>query len=335
VPSDRTEVTEITTGLAMLGFADLDRALATRPDWFVNVTDTQYSMLDDARRQGRFAEEFTVAWQTGRRFLASSDGLRGRIPDRLEWKGPRKPPGYDLIPADLQADHVYLVSCKYQSNILMNTSPPHLFDRRLVDRQGERYDWYLETAPEPFQALYEGCRRWVGVELPERVEQLETSHRQVLKRGLPKGGSWPDELRQPYQDFVNAVSHETAQRWKANVASDARREDLVWRMLRLQPAPYFVLGTSARHVPLHYRVSTPSEFRAAFDMVNFDSWNPVAGQPAVAWRAEVAERGTGRHRVVNGHVEVRWSQGRFGGFPEAKVYLDTPHHEVPGYVPLR
>ena len=318
----------------MLGFADLDRALATRPDWFINVTAMQYGMLDEARRDERFAEEFAVAWHTGSRFLESRDGLRGRVPDRLEWKGPKKPPGYDLIPADLQADHVYLISCKYQSNILMNTSPPHLFDRRLVDRQGERYDWYLEVAPEPFQSLYEACRRVVGGDLPDRVSDLDARHRQVLKRGLPKGGSWPDVLQQPYQDFVNAVSHETAQRWKRNVASDARREDLLWRMLRLQPAPYFVLGTSARHVPLLYRVSTPSEFRQCFELVNFDSWNPVAGQPTVAWRAEVADRADAGHRVVNGHVEVRWSQGRFGGFPEAKVYLDTPHHDVPGYVPL-
>jgi len=40
---------------------------------------------------------------------------------------------------------------------------------------------------------------------------------------------------------------------------------------------------------------------------------------------------TGEDRTVEGHVELRWSHGRFGGPPEAKVYLDTPHHEVPGY----
>jgi hypothetical protein len=40
---------------------------------------------------------------------------------------------------------------------------------------------------------------------------------------------------------------------------------------------------------------------------------------------------TGVDRTVEGHVELRWSHGRFGGPPEAKVYLDTPHHEVPGY----
>ena len=40
---------------------------------------------------------------------------------------------------------------------------------------------------------------------------------------------------------------------------------------------------------------------------------------------------TGEERTVEGHVELRWSHGRFGGPPEAKVYLDTPHDEVPGY----
>ena len=39
-------------------------------------------------------------------------------------------------------------------------------------------------------------------------------------------------------------------------------------------------------------------------------------------------------RHVLGHVEVRWSHGLFCGPPEAKVYLDTPHTEVPGYFRL-
>lgn len=35
-----------------------------------------------------------------------------------------------------------------------------------------------------------------------------------------------------------------------------------------------------------------------------------------------------------GHVEIRWSHGRFAQNPEAKVYLDAAHHDVPGYVRL-
>ena len=37
---------------------------------------------------------------------------------------------------------------------------------------------------------------------------------------------------------------------------------------------------------------------------------------------------------MRGHVEIRWSHRPFCGPPEAKIYLDTHHDEVPGYVPL-
>ncbi len=47
------------------------------------------------------------------------------------------------------------------------------------------------------------------------------------------------------------------------------------------------------------------------------------------WLQLIEEKGAER-----GHVEVRWSHGRFRGAPEAKVYLDTPHADVPGYSPL-
>ena len=56
-----------------------------------------------------------------------------------------------------------------------------------------------------------------------------------------------------------------------------------------------------------------------------------SGQPEVSWRAAVRERDDGHTLAVDGHVEIRWSHGRFNGAPEAKVYLDTPLRDVPGY----
>ena len=52
------------------------------------------------------------------------------------------------------------------------------------------------------------------------------------------------------------------------------------------------------------------------------------------WAAEYRDLARGQHRRVRGHVEIRWSHRPFCGPPEAKVYLDTPHDEVPGYVDL-
>lgn len=60
----------------------------------------------------------------------------------------------------------------------------------------------------------------------------------------------------------------------------------------------------------------------------------LSGQPHVGWDATIEDRHSTTRRIVRGHVEVRWSHGRFGGNPEAKVYLDTPHGDVPGYFPL-
>ena len=37
---------------------------------------------------------------------------------------------------DLRVDHVYLVSCKYLSNILFNVSPASVFDSLLVGGPG-------------------------------------------------------------------------------------------------------------------------------------------------------------------------------------------------------
>lgn len=329
--SSRTKITEIVTGLAMLGFPNIDRALSIRPDWLLNVSDDDYDLLSDEWAAGHFGTEFATAWEHGRRFLASADGLRGRIPDRVEWQGPGRPPGYDQIPADLRVDQVYLISCKYGSDILYNASPAHLFDRLLAERRGDRTDWFIEVAPEAYQDLYARSIEATGLDtMPALVHDLDTESRERLKSALPTRGAWPEPLLSPYRDFVNAVSVATAHRWKANLGDKAVQEEMLWRLLRFQPAPYFVLGASSDGTPLRFRVDTPSDFRRRFSIRAFDVWADAMGQPLIRWRAELV----GAPRAIEGHVEVRWSRGRFGGVPEAKIHLDTPHHDVANYVPI-
>ena len=108
----------------------------------------------------------------------------------------------------------------------------------------------------------------------------------------------------------------------------------MWRVLRLQAAPYFVLGADLKDRPLSYRVTTPWDFRTRYALRSVDVWGEHAGQPLVRWRVDIHDREHDAARVIEGHVEVRWSHGKFGGAPEAKIYLDTPHHDVAGYEPL-
>ncbi len=333
MPALRTEITEIVTGLAIFGYPNLEHALSVEPPAFHNVPRETYADLRAEFSTGSHDALFARAWENGRRFAHSDEGLRGRTPWMIEWKGPHRPPGYDRIPADLRVDHVYLLSCKFGSNILTNSSPANLFDRLLADRQDEATDWFEEVAPDAYQSLYGACRELVDAPLPPNVGELEPSHRDVLKRSLPR--RFQGEAQRHYLELVSEVAVGSAERWSGHLTSRSVAEATVWRLLRLQSAPYFVLGESAEGHPIAHRVVTPGDLRRTHRFRALDV-APAAGrgQPIVEWQATFTERTSGRELPVRGHVEVRWSHGKFAQVPEAKVYLDTPHRLVPGYVSL-
>jgi hypothetical protein len=335
MPSLRTEITEIGTGMGMLGMGDLEECLRARPSALLNVLPEHWEALAEAWSSGRYRSEFLGAFANGRAFLKARDGLRWRMPVRIEWKGPQRQPAYDFLPADLRIDHVYLVSCKYLSRILVNAAPAHVFDRGLSNR-GEGYrgdDWYEQVAPESYNALYQAVRAQLSgvATLPAKSSELTVDQRGVIKRHFKR--SWPESLTAIYRSFSFAVAKASCHRLEAALPRLADREVFLWRLLRLNAAPYYVLGTSPAG-PLRLRIATPWDWRQEFELESFECWPEAVGQPQVAWRAQTRQRGTGRAREVAGHVEIRWSHGKFGGSPEAKVYLDTPYEDVPGYFPV-
>jgi hypothetical protein len=346
VPADRTEITEIVTGLAMFGAAGLAVGLAQPPDGFGGVAPDRWARLADLERSGRYRAEFAAAWANGSAFLGARDGLRGRIPEVVEWKGPQRPPGADPIPADLRVDHVYLVSCKYNSRIQLNAAPRSVFDPGgpggvsgaagpAVAGGEARGDWFGEAAPDELQALYEIVRFETGLvaALPDRCGDLATPQRRELAAALGKGAWTSPAAAEAYTALSAAVAAGSARRWRERLRSERVREATLWRFLRVAAASYFVLGSDGDR-SLRVRVGSPWDWRQSFRLRRFDVEPVEARQPVVAWRATVDDRAAGGQRTVDGHVEIRWSHGRFAGPPEAKVYLDTPHHLVPGYWPL-
>lgn len=332
MPSAKTEITEIVTGMAITGASDLPSALADRA--VANVSDEIWHRLATLEREGRHRQEFAAAWANGVAFLRSPDGLRGRAPLSVEWKGPTHAPGDEVVPADLRIDHVWLVSCKYLSKVLANSAPARLFDRALVGGPSAASgDWYAEVAPEPYQGLFAQVRLELGsrASLPPHAADLTPSHRAELRAYLDQG--WSTESQAAYLQLASAVGRASAERWRRALHRRQDAEAMLWRLLRIGSAPYFVLGAQ-RGRTLRLRVMTPWDWRQAFELKRFDVWGDDAGQPQVRWQARVRDRVDGRDIAVDGHVEIRWSHGRFGKPPEAKAYLDTPHHEVPGYVTL-
>jgi hypothetical protein len=389
VPNLRTMVTELGTGLGMLGGRDIDDVLLERSPVMRSLSPDDWDRLAAVRTGGAFDAEFHSAWLNGRAFLEARDGLRGRRPEVVEWKGAIRGSGDEVAPVDLRIDHVYLVSCKYMSKILFNVSPTHIFDSLLLGGpgrpgRGAGGDWYTEVAPMHYQRLYEAVRRTVeedarasgpsayppqprealGLEtvslpgfegaeqrldndaaalthqaraelreMPDQAVDLTTTHRRALSDRLKSG--WSDEAGVAYQDLSTEVARASASRWRAALSGGTSAgEAMLWRLLRMGSAPYFVLGSSATR-SLRLRIATPWDWKQLFVLVRFEVFPQEGGQPRVGWRATVRERSSAQLHEVAGHVEVRWSHGRFGGLPEAKCYLDTHHHLVPGYFPLQ
>jgi hypothetical protein len=333
VPADRTEITEIVTGLAVFGADDLAAALADPPARFGGVGADRWERLGVLHRAGRHRAEFAAAWANGRAFLASGDGLRGRPPQVVEWKGPQRPPGLEPVPADLRIDHVYLVSCKYNSRITLNASPWVIFSDGAPG--DPRLDWFAEVAPREVQALYELVRFETGLvgALPDRLVDLTPTQRRDVARTVGPGAWASPAAAEAYAELSAVVARASARRWRARLRAHGGREATLWRFLRVTAATYFVLGSDGERM-VRLRVGSPWDWRQAFRLRRFDVDAVASRQPMVGWRATVDDREAGCTRTIEGHVEIRWSHGRFAQPPEAKVYLDTPHHLVAGYWPL-
>jgi hypothetical protein len=402
VPHPRTMVTEVGTALGMLGHDTVDGVLASRSPVMRSLSPDDWDHLGVLRAGGAYDAEFHAAWENGRAFLTAGDGLRGRTPEVVEWKGAIRAPGDEVAPIDLRIDHVYLVSCKYLSKILFNVSPSHVFDDLLVGGQARRgrsigQDWFAEVAADRVQALYDEVRRSLdhgatnggggarpGVplragpgsgrleprlpgldldhdldyddevgraggegpgalsaaqvdaalrQLPGRVGDLTSTQREALGRSLRSG--WPGDAKASYQELAAEVARSSAARWRQALTSGrGAAEAMLWRLLRMGSTPYFVLGSSATH-SLRLRIATPWDWRQVFTLVSLEIFAQPGGQARVGWVASVREQSSGQLHEVAGHVDVRWSHGRFSGPPEAKGYLDTPHQQVPGYFALR
>jgi len=332
MPRDRTTVTELATALGTSGVDSLDRALAQRPG-AVRLEPGDWELLAELHRVGRFAGDFATAFDIGRDFLAARDGLGGRPPRLIEWTGARRPPGDEVAPIDLRIDHVFLISCKYLSQNIQSPSPARLFDGLLATSgTWDRGDWYEATAPAEYQALYAACRAEAGRPgLPVRASDMSIEDRRSLRAGLP-ARRYPAGALDAYRALCTTVSRRSAERWRARLA-DADPEVVLWRLLRIGNAPYFVLGADGSD-RVALRVDTPWDWRRRFRFRRLDVEPADAGQPQVNWTAHYGDRETGQPGAVEGHVEIRWSHGKFRQPPEAKVYVDTPVAQIPGYHPL-
>jgi len=321
----KTKVTEAVTAVAMAGehAALTDAMAADGPPPVQNLTAGDWEAIARAYAHGQLRREFETAFANGRHFFEAE--LAGAKPKTIEWRGGKRTLYHHDIPVDISVNSVYLVSCKYNSKVLRNPSPHALFDEALVSRSRGK-DWYQEVAPKEYRALYRACVQAAGLDdMPNDPGKLTREQRSQLKRAFPR--RLPAELEGPYRSMARAVAAESARRWSESLRGGER--DMLLRLLRISAVDYFMLGMH-RGKPRRLKLVNSADWNARYSVVSFTAApDEAALQPQVNWEAVVRE-GKAQH-TVKGHVEVRWSHGKFCGNPEAKVYLDTPAEDVPGY----
>ena len=336
MPDDRTTITELATALGTTGAGSLQEAIAERPG-NLDINDESWERLERIHDSGLHDGVAFAAFSNGVFFAGDAAGLNGRTPQLIEWSGDRRIPGDQAIPADLLIDRVYMISCKYLSQILHNTAPARVFNEILgPSPQASHPDWFAKVAPRQHRALYGSVIELLGLaDMPETPGELDSSQRGRLRAAFRERGGrgMPAELRGEYGALIERVSKRSANKWRKALREPAQQERVLWRLLRIYSSTYYILGIDPRRA-MRLRVVTPWEWRQAFEIRSFRVEADGRGQPRVNWTARYRERSDGRPGEVRGHVEIRWSHRPFCGPPEAKIYLDTRHDEVPGYVQL-
>lgn len=330
---DRTKVTELATALGMTGHTTLQEAIEVRPA-ILEIGSDEWDDLARILGAGKLTAVAESAFANGAYLAAHADGLDGRVPQHIEWSGGRRIPGDRPVPADLLVDRVYMVSCKYLSKILHNTAPAHVFVDGLVAAPESRgINWFQHVAPTAHEALYARTLEILGLkDMAESPETLPTEDRKKLKAALKEltASGLPAELDRQYKLLIDTVSRASAELWREVLGGRAEQERMLWRLLRIYSATYFILGIDQRRT-MRLRVMTPWEWRQSYQFLSLAVRAAGRGQPRVDWDATYRDLAAGQRRHVRGHVEIRWSHRPFYGPPEAKVYLDTPHAQVPGY----
>lgn len=329
---ETTLVSELATALGMVR-RTLPEAVGHLPTELTGVAPDIWAELQQLHRNEKHLSLFQRSFDNGRAFATSEVALRHRQPGEVEWCGPRKLRGEGTIPADLRVDHVYLVSCKYDSKNFLNSGPAKLFDDRLRDGRQRSTSWYVEVASESYQAYYEAVREHFGLlSLPVKVSALSSADRKLLSKTLPR--FMPTELVDVQAGFCEAVSMASAERWRTSIGkSPQQRTEFAMTLLRIPQAVYFLLGHDGS-LPHRFKVLSRWDWAKRFKLVDFEIASSKALQPTVDWCIVVDDHESGEELKARGHVEVRWSHGRFNNAPEAKVYLDSPLDETPGYVAL-
>ena len=262
----------------------------------------------------------------------------------LIWRGEKKQTLPIPVTQDLSVNGI-LVSVKAQSNLILNTSPNNVFIQLPQGRpkaiRGE--NWYLQTAPIEYQKLYNYIKTARGLShFPETVEALEkgttTSQRKELKQAISLLTlEQQSEFEELYLQMCHKVALISADKFNkhfcesksnSNEFRGAVLESIARELFRLDTTEYILAGVD-RNQRFAVLIPALSDWRQLWMIDDVEAEPDLAkGQSIVNLNVEIRNNDLNKRFKLRFQAQIRWSHGKFGGFPEAKLYKDFRWDEV-------
>lgn len=341
MPTPKTECTELSVGFGLLGLDPLETSVERIASYWAGTLSP--------KKFGEFKVEFTQEESYYRRFYAI--GLNLRRSHKLfkttsmtsvRWEGPQQQARSVSMAKDLIFANTP-VSVKDESNIVLNPSPHILFISipSGTPHPTKSENWYLTVAPDAYQSLYSFARQLCVLDLPDSIEKYHKVIRKPQRKRFQaaiKSLATADAVafKNQYVSFCHEVAQKSADfftrtlsQWLSGSLKNSVSENIIRNFFRLSDSEYVLCGLDGK---VDFGVILP-------DITTWKrNWGlkQVIAQPGLSreqsvvnFEVVVEDKGKRKEYSLPFHAQVRWSRGKFGGNPEAKLYKDFVWTDVP------
>lgn len=342
MPSEKTECSELSVAFGLLGIKNPLEISAQQLEIYFEGT------LSPEKHE-RFLEEFgnPTNSKTYRQLLMLGSRIRsGYSPfanlANLRWCGPQKQAKSDSGAKDLIAANM-AISIKANSNVVYNLSPSHLFESLSqgsapVDRSE---NWYLRIDPLGYQELYAFVRNIRLERFPATVDEFEhvasKRDREQLQSEIAKlNDGEKEEFEKKYLAMCHRVAETSAKLFNNNISIAMRGpsrnaivQDMVRHLFRLDFFEYITAGVNDNR---EYAIKMPSlsQWTREWQIIDIKTIPDLnRGQSVVDLIVRYRNKKETTDHEAKFQAQIRWSHGKFGQSPEAKLYRRFKWSEIP------
>lgn len=270
--------------------------------------------------------------------------------ERIEWYGVRKQASSSSVSRDLRMIGLnWSVGVKYQSNVVLNSSPYNLFMAipNGQTKASRSMNWFLECAPSEYRDLVMEVREsYQKLEFKDDLSDLTPADLEEKPRLLQKMmEKMKDRLEQPLDPakrlaLYQKVSQVSAERFNQNLQNVPKNRltnvhrEILRQFLRVNGERYISMGIDTNRRDFILEIPSIDDIIRFWQIESIHARGATAGQSIVKFELMLTNKSTGQRVSLPYRAEIRWSHGVFCGNPEAKLYKEFSWAEVPLFVQI-